>query len=153
MSILESYPKAKVDFLDWMMTTYGRDEHFFNQAPFKEQCIAIARYLGYPVVFPANWTNDQIKKKIHNYLYLYEVNLRTFPHGVSDPIKELEKMDYIIRDEKFSDKNERINVLPGLNAALVKRTDSQINSNIEEKKEEESIYTTDYSRQDEDPPF
>ena len=153
MSILKSYPKAKARFLNWVIETYGKDEQFFDQAPLEEQCRAIARHLGYPIVFPANWTNTQLERKIHDYLYLYEVNLRTYPYGIPDPIKKLERMDYKIRDEKFSDKNERILVLPGLNAALVKRTDSQINSNIEEKKEEESIYTTDYSRQDEDPPF
>ena len=133
MSILESYPKAKVNFLDWMITTYGKDEYFFDQAPFEEQCRAIARYLGYPIVFPSEWTNTQLERKIHDYLYLCETNLRIYPYGVPDPIKKLEEMDYAIRAEKFPDKHGQIIMLPGLNAALVKRTNYRVNAESIEK--------------------
>jgi len=142
MSILESYPKTKVNFLDWMITTYGKDEQFFNQAPFEEQCRVIARYLGYPIVFPSEWTNIQLERKIHDYLYLCETNLRVYPYGVPDPIKRLEKMDFIIRDKMYADENEQTNILPGLNVTLVKRTNYQVSDSTKGKKKEKSTYTT-----------
>jgi len=138
MDILNCYPKSKENFLDWMMTTYGVDAYHFNEAPFNAQCIAIARFLGYPVIFSPKLTNKQVEQKVHDYLYLYEDTLRIYPHGVPDYMKILEDMDYNIRDEMYKKEHEKNiiehkkpDILPGLNAALVDKYDNKIAENKE----------------------
>ena len=139
MKTLDCYPKSKENFLDWMMTTYGVDAYHFNEAPFNAQCIAIARFLGYPLVFSSTLTNSQVEQKIHDYLYLYENTLRIYPHGVPDYMKILEDMDYKIRHE-LEEKEHKNNIrehkepdmLPGLNAALVDKYDNKITKSKED---------------------
>ncbi len=135
MNILNCYPISKKEFLNWLGEMYGAEERQFDDADFAEQCKTISRFLGYPLSFPNNWTNIQIERKVHDYLYLYESNLRTYPYGVPDYMKILQNMDYQIRDklEAKETKKREINILPGLNAALIERTNYQTNTGTEEK--------------------
>lgn len=154
MNILSCYPISKKNFLNWMGEMYGANEETFDAADFAEQCKAISRFLGYPLSFPNGWTNIQIERKVHDYLYLYEKSIRTYPYGVPDYMKILQNMDYQIRDklEAKEAKKRKVNILPGLNAALIERTNYQTTIAKKEEKED-SIYTTDYSRNYEDCPF
>lgn len=150
MNILNSYPLSKKVFLGWMIEEYAIDEKTYNQAPFEERCRVIARYLGYPIVFPSSWTNEYLERKIHDYLYLYEKNLRTYPFGVPDPIKVIERMSFEERKEKFPDEDTRVIVLPGLNAALIERTNYQDNTKSAQKTDDSE---TNNIKNNEDIPF
>lgn len=107
-----------------MMETYGVDKSNFESAPWAEQCRAIARYLGYPTVFPASWTNEYLENKILEYLYLYESTRMRYPYGIEDPIKKINGMDYYQREKQYPEIHKPADILRSLRDALVPLTSS-----------------------------
>lgn len=122
MDILDAYPETRKGFLGWMMETYGVTRQGFDTAPWVEQCRAIARYLGYPTVFPSKWTNKDLERKISEYLYLYESARMTYPFGTDDVTKELNRMPYKELNAKFPDMHKPAEIYPSLKDALVEYT-------------------------------
>lgn len=120
--ILDNYPLTKSYFLNWMMETYGVDKFNFDSAPWVEQCRAIARYLGYPVEFPAAWTNEYLENKIRDYLYLYESARLRYPYGIEDPVKAINEMDYNQREKLHPEMHKPADILRSLRDALVPLT-------------------------------
>ena len=118
---LNSYPLAKFRFFNWMIGEYGATEQIFQQAPIEEQCRGIARFLGYPTIFPFHWTLDRIEDKIYDYLYLYESALRRFPYGATDFNKDLNLMDYTMRQVKHPEMWVKANLMPSLRDCIIER--------------------------------
>lgn len=118
---LDNYPFAKLRFFGWMIAEYGVIENTFGQAPLEEQCRAIARFLGYPTVFPFRWTNAQLKSQIYDYLYIYESVLRRFPYGATDFNKDLNLMDYTMRQVKYPEMWKQVELMQSLHDCIIER--------------------------------
>lgn len=120
MDFLDDYPVTKANFLSWMIETYGVTGQVFSQAPWVEKCRAIARYLGYPIVFPSSWTNDHLEEQIREYLYIYESAKISYPYGSNDATKDLNRMPYADLNEKFPTMHIPAEIFPSIKDALVK---------------------------------
>ncbi len=118
---LDNYPFAKLQFFGWMIAEYGVTEQTFGQAPLEEQCRGVARFLGYPTVFPFRWTNDHLEDQIYEYLYIYESALRRFPYGAADFNKDLILMDYTMRQEKHPEMWKKAELMPSLCDCIIER--------------------------------
>lgn len=124
MDFLDDYPVTKAQFYGWMIETYGVTAKTFSKAPWVERCRAVARYLGYPTVFPTEWTNAYLEEQIRDYLYLYESARISYPYGSGNLTKELNRMMYDELNEKFPTMHTPAEIFPSLKDALVKLDNS-----------------------------
>jgi hypothetical protein len=115
MKIIDCYPTIKIEFFEYMLYNYGVTEEIFYNAPRTEQYRAIARYLGYPIVFHELYSDNNIEVLIKGYLddFLESKN--------SDPgfFEKLKSMTFPKLIETFPIISTPEDILPSINSCII----------------------------------
>ena len=117
--IFDLYPQTKQRFFSWMIGEYGVVERDFYIAPLDEQGRAIARFLGYPLAFPDQWTELDIFDSVSDYIYKFEITLTEYIGEVPDPLKEMNAMDSTERETRYPDMHTQRKIPGSINMALI----------------------------------